>query len=140
MHGFSFLKYSLLLSSWCRQYEEISPPNVEDFCYITDNSYTKEEVWSLSVFQTPYFLHLPCIAWDFVVIVQVMDMEREVQNFLNFEMGIPTIKNFLRQERCKMLLVCRFYLALKVLFTMASVLIAYIEFVLGSCFSFHTCG
>lgn len=75
-----------------------------------------------------------------MVIVQVMDMEREVQNFLNFEMGIPTIKNFLRQERCKMLLVCRFYLALKVLFTMASVLIAYIEFVLGSCFSFHTCG
>ena len=113
MHGFSFLKYSLLLSSWCRQYEEISPPNVEDFCYITDNSYTKEEVWSLSVFQTPCFLHLPCIAWDFVVIVQVMDMEREVQNFLNFEMGIPTIKNFLRQECCKMLLVCRFYLALK---------------------------
>ncbi|KAK9988518.1 hypothetical protein SO802_028757 [Lithocarpus litseifolius] len=61
------------------QYEEISPPNVEDFCYITDNSYTKEEV---------------------------MDMEREVQNFLNFEMGIPTIKNFLRiytraaQENC----------------------------------------
>ncbi|KAF3962389.1 hypothetical protein CMV_013090 [Castanea mollissima] len=61
------------------QYEEISPPNVEDFCYITDNSYTKEEV---------------------------MDMEREVQKFLNFEMGIPTIKNFLRiytraaQENC----------------------------------------
>ncbi|KAK4563292.1 hypothetical protein RGQ29_005698 [Quercus rubra] len=64
------------------QYEEISPPNVEDFCYITDNSYTKEEV---------------------------MDMEREVQNFLNFEMGIPTIKNFLRiytraaQENCNSL-------------------------------------
>ncbi|XP_075674452.1 cyclin-A3-4-like [Castanea sativa] len=61
------------------QYEEISPPNVEDFCYITDNSYTKEEV---------------------------MDMEREVQKILNFEMGIPTIKNFLRiytraaQENC----------------------------------------
>ncbi|KAG6408963.1 hypothetical protein SASPL_131991 [Salvia splendens] len=25
------------------KYEEISPPNVEDFCYITDNTYTKEE-------------------------------------------------------------------------------------------------
>ncbi|XP_050262183.1 cyclin-A3-1-like isoform X2 [Quercus robur] len=64
------------------QYEEISPPNVEDFCYITDNSYTKEEV---------------------------MDMEREVQKFLNFEMGVPTIKNFLRiytraaQENCNSL-------------------------------------
>ncbi|KAF3794286.1 putative cyclin-A3-1 [Nymphaea thermarum] len=25
------------------KYEEISPPHVEDFCYITDNTYTKEE-------------------------------------------------------------------------------------------------
>jgi hypothetical protein len=27
-----------------RKYEEISPPNVEDFCYITDNTYMKQEV------------------------------------------------------------------------------------------------
>ncbi|GMH05862.1 hypothetical protein Nepgr_007702 [Nepenthes gracilis] len=25
------------------KYEEISPPHVEDFCYITDNTYTKDE-------------------------------------------------------------------------------------------------
>lgn len=35
---------------WHRKYEDISPPHVEDFCYITDNSYTKEEVWSISFF------------------------------------------------------------------------------------------
>lgn len=27
-----------------RKYEEIKPPEVEDFCYITDNTYSKEEV------------------------------------------------------------------------------------------------
>lgn len=27
-----------------RKYEEIKPPDVEDFCYITDNTYSKEEV------------------------------------------------------------------------------------------------
>ncbi|KAF8404938.1 hypothetical protein HHK36_009833 [Tetracentron sinense] len=32
---------SMLIAS---KYEEISPPHVEDFCYITDNTYTKGEV------------------------------------------------------------------------------------------------
>jgi len=41
----------------CRKYEEISPPNVEDFCYITDNTYTKQEV-------CVYILE--CFEWDFV--------------------------------------------------------------------------
>lgn len=27
-----------------RKYEEITPPHVEDFCYITDNTYRREEV------------------------------------------------------------------------------------------------
>lgn len=49
-------------------HEEISPPHVEDFCYITDNTYTKE---------------------------QVLNMEREVRKFLTCE-GAPTIKVFLR--------------------------------------------
>ncbi|XP_059644235.1 G2/mitotic-specific cyclin C13-1-like [Cornus florida] len=51
------------------KYEEITPPHVEDFCYITDNTYTKEEV---------------------------VNMERNVLKFLNFEMGTPTTKSFLR--------------------------------------------
>lgn len=37
-----FLLDVLVLIS--RKYEEISPPHVEEFCYITDNTYTKEEV------------------------------------------------------------------------------------------------
>ncbi|XP_010277154.1 PREDICTED: G2/mitotic-specific cyclin C13-1-like [Nelumbo nucifera] len=52
------------------KYEEISPPHVEDFCYITDNTYTKEEV---------------------------VKMETDILNFLKFEMGNPTIKTFLRR-------------------------------------------
>ncbi|XP_057964483.1 putative cyclin-A3-1 [Malania oleifera] len=68
---------SMLVAS---KYEEISPPHVEDFCYITDNTYTKEEV---------------------------VTMERDVLKFFNFEMGSPTTKTFLRsftrvaQENCK---------------------------------------
>lgn len=57
---------SMLVAS---KYEEISPPRVEDFCYITDNTYSREEV---------------------------VKMERDVLKFLNFEMGTPTIKTFLR--------------------------------------------
>ncbi|KAF7127303.1 hypothetical protein RHSIM_Rhsim11G0157600 [Rhododendron simsii] len=64
------------------KYEEISPPHVEDFCYITDNTYTKEEV---------------------------VNMERDVLIFLNHDLGTPTIKTFMRiftrgtQENCKVL-------------------------------------
>ncbi|XP_072977180.1 cyclin-A3-1-like [Typha angustifolia] len=52
------------------KYEEIIPPNVEDFCYITDNTYTKQEV---------------------------VKMESDVLKFLHFEMGNPTVKTFLRR-------------------------------------------
>ncbi|CAN4092634.1 unnamed protein product [Withania somnifera] len=52
------------------KYEEISPPHVEDFCYITDNTYTKEEV---------------------------VKMEADVLKSLKFEMGNPTVKTFLRR-------------------------------------------
>ncbi|KAH7834775.1 hypothetical protein Vadar_019652 [Vaccinium darrowii] len=64
------------------KYEEISPPHIEDFCYITDNTYTKEEV---------------------------VNMERDVLIFLNHDMGTPTIKTFMRiftrgtQDNCKVL-------------------------------------
>ncbi|NP_001234787.2 cyclin A3 [Solanum lycopersicum] len=51
------------------KYEEISPPHVEDFCYITDNTYTREEV---------------------------VNMERDLLSFLNFEISSPTTITFLR--------------------------------------------
>ncbi|GFY95972.1 similar to CYCLIN A3;4 [Actinidia rufa] len=58
---------SMLVAS---KYEEINPPNVDDFCYITDNTYTKKEV---------------------------VKMEADILNYLKFEAGSPTIKSFLRK-------------------------------------------
>ncbi|GAB2289818.1 hypothetical protein Dimus_024125 [Dionaea muscipula] len=52
------------------KYEEICAPQVEEFCYITDNTYFKEEV---------------------------LQMESAVLNFLKFEMTAPTVKCFVRR-------------------------------------------
>ncbi|XP_022141694.1 cyclin-A1-1 [Momordica charantia] len=52
------------------KYEEICAPQVEEFCYITDNTYFKEEV---------------------------LQMESSVLNYLKFEMTAPTAKCFLRR-------------------------------------------
>ncbi|XP_078431300.1 cyclin A1;1 [Wolffia australiana] len=52
------------------KYEEICAPQVEEFCYITDNTYVKEEV---------------------------LEMEATVLRFLKFEMTSPTVKCFLRR-------------------------------------------
>ncbi|XP_051136235.1 putative cyclin-A3-1 [Andrographis paniculata] len=51
------------------KHEEITPPHIENFVYITDNSFTIEEV---------------------------MEMEKDVLKFINFEIGLPTTKTFLR--------------------------------------------
>jgi len=37
--NFSFIDFAN------RKYEEIKPPEVEEFCYTTNNTYSKEEVW-----------------------------------------------------------------------------------------------
>ncbi|XP_065633782.1 cyclin-A1-1-like [Quercus suber] len=55
------------------KYEEICAPQVEEFCYITDNTYFKEEV---------------------------LQMESAVLNYLKFEMTAPTAKCFLRRFVC----------------------------------------
>ncbi|XP_057973703.1 cyclin-A1-4-like isoform X2 [Malania oleifera] len=52
------------------KYEEICAPQVEEFCYITDNTYVKEEV---------------------------LQMESAVLNYLKFEMTTPTVRCFLRR-------------------------------------------
>ncbi|GFP83685.1 cyclin-a1-1 [Phtheirospermum japonicum] len=52
------------------KYEEICAPQVEEFCYITDNTYFKEEV---------------------------LQMESNVLNYLKFEMTSPKVKCFLRR-------------------------------------------
>ncbi|XP_004136337.1 cyclin-A2-2 [Cucumis sativus] len=58
---------SMLIAS---KYEEICAPRVEDFCFITDNTYTKGEV---------------------------VEMESEVLNILHFRLSVPTTKTFLRR-------------------------------------------
>ncbi|KAJ0025262.1 hypothetical protein Pint_08125 [Pistacia integerrima] len=52
------------------KYEEICAPQVEEFCYVTDHTYSKEEV---------------------------LQMESAVLNYLKFEMTVPTAKCFLRR-------------------------------------------
>ncbi|KAH0990008.1 hypothetical protein GBA52_001491 [Prunus armeniaca] len=52
------------------KYEEISPPHVEQFCYITDNTYDKD---------------------------QVLKMEADILKALKFNLGNPTIKTILRR-------------------------------------------
>ncbi|XP_008806262.2 cyclin-A1-4 isoform X3 [Phoenix dactylifera] len=52
------------------KYEEICAPQVEEFCYITDNTYFKDEV---------------------------LQMEAAVLKYLKFEMTAPTAKCFLRR-------------------------------------------
>ncbi|KAF5806295.1 putative cyclin [Helianthus annuus] len=52
------------------KYEEICAPQVEEFCYITDNTYFKDEV---------------------------LQMESKVLNFLKFELTAPTVRCFLRR-------------------------------------------
>ncbi|GAB2228355.1 hypothetical protein Drorol1_Dr00010190 [Drosera rotundifolia] len=52
------------------KYEEITPPQVHDFCYITDNTYTKK---------------------------QVVEMEADVLKSLKFELGNPTARLFVRR-------------------------------------------
>ncbi|KAK9273034.1 hypothetical protein L1049_017841 [Liquidambar formosana] len=53
------------------KYEEICAPHVEEFCFITDNTYTKGEV---------------------------LKMESRVLNFLHFQLSVPTTKTFLRRS------------------------------------------
>ncbi|XP_065855934.1 cyclin-A3-2-like [Euphorbia lathyris] len=53
------------------KYEEINPPDVQDFCYITDNTFTKEEI---------------------------VKMEADILKSLKFELGSPTIMTFLRKH------------------------------------------
>lgn len=52
------------------KYEEICAPQVDEFCYITDNTYGREEV---------------------------LEMEKRVLNHLQFQLAGPTTKTFLRR-------------------------------------------
>ncbi|XP_047319623.1 putative cyclin-A3-1 [Impatiens glandulifera] len=68
---------SMLIAS---KFEEINPPTIDDFCYITDNTYRKEDL---------------------------VKMEADILKSLKFEVSSPTILTFLRrlarisEEDCK---------------------------------------
>lgn len=55
---------------FARKYEEIYPPEVDEFVYITDDTYSKK---------------------------QLLRMEHLLLKVLSFDMTIPTIHQFLRQ-------------------------------------------
>ena len=80
---------------------------MEDFCYITDNTYTKEEVtkYTCLIFSfyglrssvlMLWFLFVILTNGGLCVIVKVVKMEADILKSLKFEMGNPTIKTFLR--------------------------------------------
>lgn len=52
------------------KYEEIYAPNIEEFCFITDNTYTREDV---------------------------LNMEKDVLRLLEFDLAQPSAKTFLRR-------------------------------------------
>lgn len=52
------------------KYEEIYAPNIEEFCFITDNTYTREDV---------------------------LNMEKDVLGLLEFDLAQPSAKTFLRR-------------------------------------------
>lgn len=62
--------YRLLLSVTSRKFEEIYPPEVAEFVYITDDTYTKK---------------------------QVLRMEHLILKVLSFDLAAPTIVQFLTQ-------------------------------------------
>ncbi|GMI82673.1 Cyclin A3;1 [Hibiscus trionum] len=88
---------SMLIAS---KYEEINPLNVEDFCHITDNTYRQDEV---------------------------VEMESDILKALEFELGNPTVKTFLRrftrvaQEDCEVR-KCHFPLFVKSMLLLLSVI------------------
>lgn len=62
--------YRILLSVTSRKFEEIYPPEVAEFVYITDDTYTKK---------------------------QVLRMEHLILKVLSFDLAAPTVVQFLTQ-------------------------------------------
>lgn len=70
LFGFLALSYLLISVSPGRKFEEIYPPEVAEFVYITDDTYTKK---------------------------QVLRMEHLILKVLSFDLAAPTINQFLTQ-------------------------------------------
>lgn len=61
-------KYNFISFFFCRKYEEIYPPDVGEFVYITDHTYTKK---------------------------QVLRMEQLILKVLTFDLCVPTTLSFM---------------------------------------------
>lgn len=70
LSAFLVLNYLLINISPGRKFEEIYPPEVAEFVYITDDTYTKK---------------------------QVLRMEHLILKVLSFDLAAPTINQFLTQ-------------------------------------------
>jgi len=81
-----------------RKYEEVKPPAVEEFCYIADHTYSKEEVVLVFCVLLLLLLFLVLGFADFCnfLVVKVLNMEADVLMALKFELGAPTVRTFLR--------------------------------------------
>lgn len=69
--------------------------------YITDNTYTKEEVILLMIDMFSFGLqlrsfHLQVSLNALFMVVKAVKMEADILKCFNFELGSPTIKTFLR--------------------------------------------
>ncbi|KAB5553290.1 hypothetical protein DKX38_010601 [Salix brachista] len=90
------------------KYEEIIPPRVEGFCFITDNTYTRGEEPLLgmpvcqknmldSSLETEFKWRVLIYKASNTILWQVLKMESQVLNFLYFQLSVPTTKTFLRR-------------------------------------------
>lgn len=55
-----------------RKYEEITAPDVGDFCYITDNTYPKEEVIVFFLFFYLIAIFLSHVGLSFIVVLSLI--------------------------------------------------------------------
>ncbi|TVU34144.1 hypothetical protein EJB05_15973, partial [Eragrostis curvula] len=82
------------------KYEEICAPQVEEFCYITDNTYFRDEACDILLVTSNYYLFY--YSYRFLLSLQliheqILEMEASVLSYLKFEMTAPTAKCFLRR-------------------------------------------
>lgn len=91
-----FCNFLLTFTKNCRKYEQKSSP-FKEYCYMTENPYSKEEVSCVSSWLFALGgKHISLVVNLSFAKLQVVHMERDVLKCLNFEMGDPTTKTFLR--------------------------------------------
>ena len=65
------------------KFEEIHPPDISEFAYITDDTYTKKQVILIMILLLA------------VILLQIVKMEHEILNVLSYNLVQPTSVTFL---------------------------------------------